>query len=338
MILVTGGTGLVGSHLLFELVKKGHKVRATYRSKKKIDAAKHVFSYYTTQVDELFSQIEWVEAHLNDIPALTKAFKEVANVYHCAALVSFDPNDYYALRRINIEGTANIVNLCLTHNIKKLCYVSSIAAIGHGELNETIITENTNWIPDDDHSVYAITKYGAEIEVWRGVNEGLDAVIVNPGFIFGPGFWNTSSGSLIKKINKGLSHYTTGVTGYVDIIDVIAAMTQLMDSTIKNERYILISQNISFKEFALKAAQNLNVKPPKNEALNWHLQVAWRLDWLNYFVRRKRRKLTKQLASNLSKKFNYSNKKVIADLKFKFTPIDESISQTCQFFLLDAQK
>ena len=336
MILVTGGTGLVGSHLLFELIKKGHKVRATYRSKKKIDATKHVFSYYTTQVDELFSQIEWVEAHLNDIPALTKAFKDVTKVYHCAALVSFDPNDYYALRRINIEGTANIVNLCLTHNIEKLCYVSSIAAIGQGELNETIITENTNWIPDDDHSVYAITKYGAEIEVWRGVNEGLDTVIVNPGFIFGPGFWKTSSGSLFKKIHKGLSHYTTGITGYVDITDVIAAMMQLMESSIKNERYILISKNISFKEFVLKAAHSLNVKPPEKEALDWHLQVAWRLDWLNYFVMRKRRKLTKQLASNLSKKFNYSNKKIISDLKLKFKPIDESISQTCQYFLSDA--
>ena len=336
MILVTGGTGLVGSHLLFELVKKGHKVRATYRSKKKIDATKHVFTYYTTQVDELFSQIEWVEAHLNDIPALTKAFKDVTKVYHCAALVSFDPNDYYALRRINIEGTANIVNLCLTHNIEKLCYVSSIAAIGQGELNETIITENTNWIPDDDHSVYAITKYGAEIEVWRGINEGLDTVIVNPGFIFGPGFWKTSSGSLFKKIHKGLSHYTTGITGYVDITDVIAAMMQLMESSIKNERYILISKNISFKEFVLKAAHSLNVKPPEKEALDWHLQVAWRLDWLNYFVMRKRRKLTKQLASNLSKKFNYSNKKIISDLKLKFKPIDESISQTCQYFLSDA--
>ncbi|MCK5400370.1 MAG: NAD-dependent epimerase/dehydratase family protein, partial [Flavobacteriaceae bacterium] len=149
MILVTGGTGLVGSHLLYKLVEKGYKVRATYRSKKKIDHAKHVFSYYTTQVDDLFSQIEWVEANLNDIPALTKAFKDITKVYHSAALVSFDPNDYYTLRRVNIEGTANIVNLCLTHSIEKLCYVSSIAAIGHGEPNDTIIDENTSWIPEE---------------------------------------------------------------------------------------------------------------------------------------------------------------------------------------------
>jgi nucleoside-diphosphate-sugar epimerase len=338
MILVTGGTGLVGSHLLYKLTKKGYKVRATYRSKNKIDAAKHVFSYYTSQVDELFSQIEWVEAHLNDIPALIKAFKGVTKVYHCAALVSFDPNDYFTLRRVNIEGTANIVNLCLTNTIEKLCYVSSIAAIGHGEPNDKTINENTNWIAEEDHNVYAITKYGAEIEVWRAVQEGLDAVIINPGFIFGPGFWKTSSGSLFKKIYKGLSHYTNGVTGYVDIDDVVNSMLQLMDSTINNERYVLVSKNLSFKEFAIKVAKNFNVKPPKKEASKRQLQIAWRLDWLNHFIRGKRRKLTKQLAGSITEKYYYSNKKIIADLEFKFKPIDASISETCQFFLKDVEE
>ena len=335
MILVTGGTGLVGSHLLYKLVKKGYKVRATYRSKKKLSAAKHVFSYYTTQVDEMFSKIDWVEADLNDIPALTTAFKEITKVYHCAALVSFDPNDYYKLRRVNIEGTANIVNLCLANNIEKLCYVSSIAAIGHGEPNNTIINENTNWISEEDHNVYAITKYGAEIEVWRAVQEGLETVIVNPGFIFGPGFWQSSSGSLFKKIHNGLSHYTTGVTGYVDIKDVVNSMLLLMDSNIKNERYILVSENLSFKEFATKVAQGLDVKPPYKKASKMQLQLAWRLDWLNHFIRRKRRKLPKQMAKSIAEKYYYSNKKVIADLDFKFKPVDESISETCQFFLKD---
>lgn len=337
MILVTGGTGLVGSHLLYKLVEKGYRVRATYRSKKKIDAAKHVFSYYTKQIDDLFSQIEWVEAHLNDIPALTKAFKDVSKVYHCAALVSFDPNDYYTLRRVNIEGTANIVNLCLANNIEKLCYVSSIAAIGHGEPNDTIISENTNWIKEEDHNVYAITKYGAETEVWRGTQEGLETVVVNPGFIFGPGFWRTSSGSLFKKIYKGLSHYTNGVTGYVDIDDVVNSMLLLMDNSIKNERYILVSENLSFKEFATKVAKELNVKPPKKEASKRLLQIVWRLDWLNHLLRRKRRKLTKQMAGTIAEKYYYSNKKIIADLDFKFKPIDVSISETCRFFLLDVE-
>ncbi|MBN4085018.1 NAD-dependent epimerase/dehydratase family protein [Flavobacteriaceae bacterium AH-315-B10] len=338
MILVTGGTGLVGSHLLYKLVEKGYKVRATYRSKKKIDAARHVFSYYTKQVDVLFSKIEWVEVHLNDIPALTIAFKSVSKVYHCAALVSFDPNDYLTLRRINIEGTANIVNLCLANNIEKLCYVSSIAAIGHGEPDDTIISEKTNWIPEEDHNVYAITKYGAELEVWRGVQEGLDAVIINPGFIFGPGFWRTSSGSLFKKIYKGLSHYTNGVTGYVDIDDVVNSMLLLMDSTIRNERYILVAENMSFKEFATITAQELKVKTPKKEASKRLLQIVWRLDWLNHLLRRKRRKLTRQMARTISEKYYYSNKKIITDLDFKFKPIDVSISETCRFFLLDEEK
>ena len=335
MILVTGGTGLVGSHLLFKLIEKGYRVRATYRSKKKIDAAKHVFSYYTKNADTLFSKIEWVEANLNDIPTLTRAFKSVTKVYHCAALVSFDPNDYFSLRTVNIEGSANIVNLCLAHDIEKLCYVSSIATIGHGEPNDTIISEKTNWIPEDDHNVYAITKYGAEIEVWRGVQEGLNAVIVNPGFIFGPGFWKTSSGSLFKKTYKGLSHYTNGVTGYVDINDVVNAMVQLMSSAIKNQRYILVSKNMSFKAFAFKVAAHLKVKPPKKEATKRVLQLAWRLDWLNYFLRRRPRKLTKQMAKSVSKKHYYSNKKIIRDLDFKFKSIDDSIFETCQFFLSD---
>ena len=335
MILVTGGTGLVGSNLLYKLVEKGYKVRATYRSKKKIDAAKHVFSYYTNQVDELFSKIEWFEANLNDIPALKIAFKNITKVYHCAAIVSFDPNAYYTLRKVNIEGTANIVNLCLSNNIKKLCYVSSVAAIGHGEINDKEITENTEWNPEKDHNVYAITKYGAEIEVWRGTQEGLETVIVNPGFILGPGFWKSSSGSIFKLIYNGMRYYTNGVTGYVDIHDVITAMLQLMESSIKNERYILVSENLSFKEFVTKMAQELQVNSPKKEASKMNLQIAWRLDWLNHKIRGKRRKLSKQMALNLPKKNYYSNKKVVEHLNMNFKPIDASIIETCQLFLKD---
>ena len=335
MILVTGGTGLVGSHLLYKLIEKGHNVRATYRSKKKLDAVKHVFSYYATNVDRLFNKIEWIDANLNDIPALTIAFKGITKVYHCAALISFDPNNYYTLRKVNIEGTANIVNLCLSNNIKKLCYVSSIAAIGNGEIKDTEITENNEWNPEKDHNVYAITKHGAEMEVWRAAQEGLETVIVNPGVVLGPGFWRHSSGSLIKLIYKGMARYTKGITGYIDIHDVITAMLQLMESSIKNERYILVSENLSFKAFATKVAHALQVSPPKKEASKLLLQITWRLDWLNHKIRGKRRKLSKQMALNLSKKNYYSNKKIRTDLDITFKPIDSSIFETSQFFLKD---
>ena len=183
MILVTGGTGLIGSHLLFKLANENESVKAIYRRKHTIDRVKHVFSYYSEDYNTIFEQIVWVEADLNDIPALQIAFQGITHVYHCAAFVSFEPNKYHQLRKINIEGTANIVNLSIANSIKKICYVSSIAAIGHHADPNQLISETTEWNPEDDNSVYAITKYGAEMEVWRGTQEGVPAVIVNPGIV-----------------------------------------------------------------------------------------------------------------------------------------------------------
>ena len=334
MILVTGGTGLVGSHLLYYLSKDHERIRATYRNESKIQKVKHVFSYYSDDSDALFSKIEWVEATLNDIPKLTQAFLNVTHVYHCAALVSFDPNDYQQLRKINIEGTANIINLCLANSIQKLCYVSSVAAVGDNTRN-THLTENTSWNPEIDHSVYAITKYGAELEVWRGSQEGLDVVIVNPGIIIGPGFWSSSSGRLIKRIYKGLRYYTNGVSGYVDIHDVVLPMIQLMNGHHSNERYILVSENLSFKTFAINVANQLQVTPPKKEASKLMLKLAWRLDWINYFFRRKYRKLTKQTVTTVTTDSYYSNEKIKDALDYSFCTIDASIEKTCRLFLND---
>jgi len=334
MILVTGGTGLVGSHLLYKLTKNEDSVRAIYRSKDKIIAVKHVFSYYTKDVDTLFSKIEWIEANINDIPSLEIAFTDITKVYHCAAFISFDTNDYYALRKINIEGTANIVNFCLSNGIEKLCYVSSIATIGDSEKNN-IITENTHWNPEEEHSVYAITKYGAEMEVWRGIQEGLNAVVVNPGIIIGSGFWRSGSGSLIKRVYKGMSHYTNGVVGFVDIHDVVSIMLKLMESDLQDERYILISENLSYKDFFVKVATQLKVKPPKKEASKLLLSIVWRLDWFRSALRNKRRRLTKNASKSITTISNYSNIKIVNDLNYKFKTIDESIDQTCRFFLID---
>lgn len=336
MILVTGGTGLVGSHLIYKLIEKGHHVRAIYRSKEKIDAVKHVFSYYSKQVDALFSKVEWIEANINDIPSLTIAFKDITKVYHCAAFISFDTKDYFALRKINIEGTANVVNLCLANNIEKLCYISSIATIGKSETN-ALITENSNWDPDEDHNVYAITKYGAEMEVWRGTQEGLNAVVVNPGVIIGPGFWRSGSGSLIKLVHKGLSHYTNGVVGYVDVKDVVLSIIKLMKSDKHNERYILVAENISYKDFFTKVAIQLGVKPPKKEASKLVLNFAWRLDWLKSHIKNKRRRLTKHTSKTITTIARFSNKKVVEELNYSFIAIDESIAETCQLFLRDLE-
>lgn len=338
MILVTGGTGLVGSHLLYKLTINNESVRAIYRRSQKLEAVKKVFSYYTDDVDALYNKIDWMEADINDVPALSEAFKDIEYVYHCAAFVSFEPDKYRQLRKINIEGTANIVNLCIANHIKKLCYVSSVAAIGHEIDPNKLITEHTSWNPEDDHSVYAITKYGAEIEVWRGTQEGVDAVIVNPGVILGPGFWRGGgSGSLISKIYKGFPYYTNGTTAYVDVDDVIEAMHQLMKSDIKNESFIVISENLSFKDFQTKVAKVLDVKPAQKEASKLLLQLGWRLDWLNRILQGKRRKLSRQMARTAITQTLYDASKLKKALNFEFKSMDDSIQAVGMFFLQDVK-
>ncbi len=334
MILVTGGTGLVGAHLLYRLINDKQVVRAIYRNEKKFDNVKRIFSYYSEKAEVLFDSIEWVKADLSDIPALTEAFAGISHVYHCAAFVSFEPDKFEVLQKTNIEGTANIVNLSISNAIEKLCHVSSIATMGHAKSNEPT-TEETEWNSEIDHNVYTITKYGAELEVWRGTQEGLDVVIVNPGVIIGPGIWHYGSGSLIKTVHRGLKHFTSGSTGFVSIDDVVTSMVQLMESSIKNERFIVVADNWSYRRFLTTCAKALYVKPPKKEAKNWLLQIGWRLDWLKHKLTGKRRTLTRQLVTSLSSNSNFDHSKLKTLLNFKFTPISNSITEVCKAYLKD---
>ena len=200
MILVTGGTGLVGAHLLCKLTDGNEPIRAIYRKENKLNKVKKVFSYYCEDVEERFNKIEWVVCDLTDIAFLDKIFKDITQVYHCAAFISFDPAHYKGLMKSNQEGTANVVNQCIHHNIDKLCYVSSIATIGT-PIKQKQATEETEF-NTTNANVYALTKHAAESEVWRGSQEGLDVVIVNPGVILGPGFWYKGSGIFISRNSK----------------------------------------------------------------------------------------------------------------------------------------
>ena len=339
MILVTGGTGLVGSHLLYKLLQTNDSVRAIYRREHKLDLVKKVFSYYSKNAEALYQKITWIYADITDVPSLEIAFENVDYVYHCAAFVSFEPDKYHQLRKINIDGTANVVNLCIAQHVKKLCYVSSIATIGQHSDPEQLISEDTHWNQEEDNSVYAITKYGAETEVWRGTQEGVDAVILNPGIIIGPGFWNSGgSSSLVKKIYKGMPYYTHGVTAYVDVDDVVKAMILLMNSGIKNERFIVISENLSFKEFQEQTSRALNIKPASKEATSFILAIGWRLDWLNHFLTHKRRRLSKHMTKSAKSITKYDASKLINALNFNFEPIKHSIEKTCKIFLEDLNK
>ena len=325
MVLVTGGTGLVGAHLLIHLLEKGENVRAIYRNSENIKKTKALFSLYKKEA--LYDSIQWVQADVLDVPALENAFQGIEYVYHCAAKISFDPKEEELVRKTNIEGTANIVNFCLAKNIKKLCHVSSIAALGDLPEHESIITEETEWNPEKPHSDYAISKYGAEMEIWRAQQEGLEVVIINPGVIIGPGFWEQGSGELFRRIKKGLSFYTKGSTGFVAVPDVVAIMHQLMNSSIKGERFILIGQNIIFQDLQYSIADSLKVKRPKHHATPSLMNVLSKLDWLASNIFGQKRQLSKASARSSYTTDLYSNEKIKNALNFAFIDVHDYIKE-----------
>lgn len=316
MILVTGATGLVGSHLLVQLLQENEEVKALFRTEKQIEKVKNVFAFYNQTA--LFDKINWVKGDITDIPSLEIAFENVTHVYHCAALISFDPSDEDELRKINIEGTANVVNCCIDFGIKKLCHVSSIAALGNPKEHETTITEETEWNPEELHSDYAITKYGAEMEVWRGHQEGLEVVIVNPGVIFGYGFPKKGSDVIIQSIKNGLSFYTKGNIGIVAVEDVTKCMIQLMKSSINGERYTLVGENISTKILLDFIAEELKVKKPSIEASKWMTSIAWRMDWLISKLLNRKRKLARSTATSSHSTTTFDTSKIEKELNFTF--------------------
>lgn len=326
MVLVTGGTGLVGAHLLYHLVLKHPKVRATHRKTSDLTSVKKVFSYFTQDTEILYQKIEWIEANITEIPALTKAFEGITHVYHCAAFVSFNPKHYHALKKANIEGTANVVNIALANNVKKICYVSSIATLGQS-LNGENINEETAWNPEENNSVYSITKYGAEMEVWRGTQEGLDAVIVNPGVILGEGYWHSSSGRLISRAANGSKHYTQGSSGFVDIKDVVKAMVALMESDIKNERFVLVSENLTYKEFLGGLSVALGKPAPSKSISKRRLLFLSSLDWLSSNLFGTKRRLLKGMIHSMFRHSKYDASKIEKALDFQFTPYDETITR-----------
>ncbi|SHN55353.1 Nucleoside-diphosphate-sugar epimerase [Flavobacterium fryxellicola] len=323
MILVTGGTGLVGAHLMLHLIDHGEKVRAIYRSKASIEKTKSLFSTYKKEL--LFEQIEWIQADITEVPSLEIAFQNIDTVYHCAALISFDPKDEDLLRKTNIEGTANIVNFCIDNQIQKICFVSSIATLGDLLPHEKLITEETEWNPEKYHSDYAISKYGAEMEIWRGQQEGLDVVIVNPGVILGPGFREQGSGQLFTKVNNGLKFYTLGSTGFVAVADVVRIAYQLMQSETKNERFTLISENMVFQDLLNSIADSFRVKRPSLHATPFFMKALWRLDWFFSIVMQQKRKLSRATATASYSKNTYSNHKIKDHLKTEFTNIHQYI-------------
>jgi dihydroflavonol-4-reductase len=328
-ILVTGGTGLVGTHLLLKLIHQGKSVRAIYRNENSLTKAKLIFSYY--QQASVFEQIEWFKADILDIRDMEEAILGCNIIYHCAAMISFHPKDAKQMYDINVRGTKNIVDVCLENKeIQSFVYVSSTAAVGRNIYD--ITTEEQVW-DKNDASNYSVSKKQAEIEVWRGAEEGLNVVIVNPCIIVGPGNWNEGSSKLFQKIYQGLSYYTPGANAFVDVNDVVDCMIELEKRKIYNERFLLIGENLSYKNFFDMLAQNLNVTAPQKLAKKWQAIAMSYFESLRTFLTGSYPIITSETVKSSYQNTSYSNAKIVKEIGFSFTPISQSIAQTAKIFL-----
>ena len=333
MILVTGGTGLLGSHILYELARMGRKVRAIRRKSSDISMVRKVFSYYSEKPDDLMNWIEWFDADLLDFGAIEDSLEGIREIYHSGAVVSFYPKDHKTMLKVNIEGTANLVNLSMDNGVEKFCYVSSVASLGRG-INNNLTTEEDYFVTSRKNTVYSISKYGAEREIWRGMEEGLNAIIVNPSFILGPGFWKTNSG-LFRLVWEGLKYYTDGINGYVDVRDIVKAMIQLMDRNIFNERFILSAENLTYLQLFGAMAKYLGKPSPSVKVPDAITDLVWRFEAVRTFLTGSTPELTREMANTTRQKYLYSNEKLRKTLDFEFTPMEQSIKEICGLFLKD---
>ncbi len=339
MIFVTGGTGLIGSHLLFWLLKESNiqKIIATKRPTSNLNNVKKVFSYYTDNVEEYFSKIEWIDVDLLNYSELIQIFesKEISTVYHCVGFISYYKYEKKLLYEGNVKTTENIVKCSLKKNIKKLIYVSSIASLGESKDN-VIITEDFNFSAEDESILYSRYKYLAELEVWKGINEGLNAVIINPSVVLGPGFWETKGvGMVLKMIYKGFNLYTEGVTGFVDVRDVVKIMIMLVNSDISGERYIVSEGNYTFKEILIKIIECFGKKNRVKKANLFFLKILAQSGIFLWIIFRKKTVITPQNLSLAFKRCFYSNEKIKKALNYNFIPIDETIKFIVERFKED---
>lgn len=327
MILVTGGTGLLGSHILIELSKENQLIRAIYRSRNRINQVEKLFQYYFgDNYPDYWQKIEWISADLLDIESLKVAFENIKIVYHSAGFVSFDSNDFKKCVKINREGTANVVNLSLQFRIKKLGYVSSTAAIGGGE--EKPITENDKWEKTPLTSGYSVSKYLAEKEIWRGIEEGLNAVLINPCVILGPGNWDETSLTIFKNVSKGMKYYPTGSNATVDARDVATCLIKLVDSNISNERFLCIGTNQSFLELFSEIAYQCDVKKPSSPITKkWLLTIA-RIINPFYRIFGIKPPLSYDTINSAYKKLKYDNSKIITATNHSFYSLKDTVENS----------
>jgi len=322
MVFVTGGTGLVGGYLLRQLLADGEKVKALYRNR-----------YPSLLTQEEIDAIDWVKGELFDTVMLEEICSSCEEVYHCAGLVSFNPRKKDELMYVNVQGTANIVNACISTGVKKLLHVSSVSALGRKREGVTV-TEESKWSEENNLSNYGRSKYMAELEVWRGISEGLNAVIVNPVVILGFGDWDGSSTAMFKNAYKEFPWFTEGVGGFVDAGDVAKAMVMLMKSDISEEKFIISAENLGYRDIFNLMARYFGKKPPHTKVSGFIAGLVWRLERIKGWITGKDPLLTKETAETAQRKVYFDSSKLLKAIpSFSYKPIELSIEENCKEYL-----
>jgi nucleoside-diphosphate-sugar epimerase len=322
-ILITGGTGFLGAYIIRHLLEKGYSVRAIRRSKK-------LPAYIPASV---FDKVEWVEGDILDVVSLEDAMDGVDTVIHSAAVVSFSGKEKKNMYKVNVDGTANVVNMALEKNIRRLVHISSIAAIGR-KPDGGHVNEEKKWEESKVNTHYAKSKYKAELEVWRGMSEGLNAVIANPSTILGYGDWDGGSAGIFRKVFKEFRWYTSGINGFVDVEDVAAAVVLLMESDITDQRFIINGANWPFRKLMDTMADNFRKKRPVREATPLLLGIAWRVEKVRSFFTGKKPLLTRESAKiGVSQTYFDNDKFLGAFPQFSFTPMEETVRKACEKYL-----
>lgn len=320
MVLVTGGTGFLGSYIIKQLVEKGYNVRALRRSNK--------LPFWIAK--EILEKVEWVEGDVLDVIALENAMNGVDTIIHSAAIVSFATKDRKEMYHVNVEGTANVVNIALEKNVRRLVHISSVAALGR-TANGGHVNEEKKWEESKVNTHYAKSKFKAELQVWRGISEGLEAVILNPSTILGYGDWHSSSCAIFKSVHDGFNWYTPGINGFVDVEDVAKAAIVLMESTINEQRFIVNGDSWTFKKLQDTIADGFSKKRPARKTTPFLLGVAWRMEKLKSLFTRKKPLLTKESARVAQSQTWFENDKILKALQgFSFTPLEETIKKACE--------
>lgn len=331
MVLLTGGTGFVGGHMLVHLIQAGRKVRALKRKNSSTRELEIICRFYGEDFQSISSHIEWIEGDLLNPESLDNALINVQEVYHCAAVVSFDGKDPEQLNRINIEGTRNLVNATIHTDISNFIYISSIGALGES-LSDKLITEATSWNLQNQSSAYSNSKYHAEQEVWAGIEKSLNVIIVNPGIILGAGDFTKGSLRFFSQVKRGMPFYTDQQTGYVDVRDVCKAILVLKEKQLFNMRFILVSENLTNKQLFTYIANALNKKPPFIRIGKTGLRIASMLNRLGCKISGKQPLLSREIVNSASGKHRYSSDKFLSNTGFSFTPMKKCIEDAVNGF------